>query len=289
MTILAIVLPVFTLVLVGFLYARRHAPDMSAANRVNLDVFVPALIFHVMSGKDFQLLDYLDLALGGLLVLLGSGLVALAAARLLAIEWRTLVPPMMFVNSGNMGLPLALLAFGEPALAAAVVLFLLENILHFTLGLRMLDRRAGLGVLLRMPMILATLAGLAVSLIGIRIPAPLAQAVEMLGQVAIPLMLFALGVRLKDADLSHWRIGLIGALLRPLSGVFTAFLVLPWLHLEAEQGGQLLLFAVLPPAVLNFMLAEKYRQEPALVASIVIWGNLASLIVIPVMLALLRP
>lgn len=288
MTILAIVLPVFTLVLVGFLYARRHAPDMSAANRVNLDVFVPALIFHVMSGKDFQLLDYLDLALGGLLVLLGSGLVALAAARLLAIDWRTLVPPMMFVNSGNMGLPLALLAFGEAALAAAMVLFLLENILHFTLGLRMLDRRAGLGVLLRMPMILATLAGLAVSLLGIRIPAPLAQAVEMLGQVAIPLMLFALGVRLKDADLTHWRIGLIGALLRPLSGVLTALLVLPWLHLEAEQGGQLLLFAVLPPAVLNFMLAEKYRQEPALVASIVIWGNLASLVVIPVMLALLR-
>ena len=289
MAILSIVLPVFALVLVGFLYARRHAPDMRAANRVNLDVFVPALIFHVMSREDFQLFDYMDLALGGLLVVLGSGLVALAAARALRIDWRTLVPPMMFVNSGNMGLPLALLAFGGEALGAAVVLFLLENILHFTLGVRMLDRRAGLAALLRMPMILATLAGLTVSLLAIPVPEPLAQAVEMLGQVAIPLMLFALGVRLKDADLEHWRIGLIGALLRPLSGVLIALLVLPWLDLEGQQGGQLLLFAALPPAVLNFMLAEQYGQEPALVAAIVIWGNLASLIVIPVILAFIGP
>lgn len=288
MTVLSIVLPVFALVLVGFLYARRHAPDMGAANRVNLDVFVPALIFHVMSGEDFRLFDYLDLALGGLLVVLGSGLPALAVARALRIEWRTLVPPMMFVNSGNMGLPLALLAFGKGALAAAVVLFLVENILHFTLGLRMLDRRAGLAALLRMPMILATLAGLAVSLLTIPIPEPLARAVEMLGQVAIPLMLFALGVRLKDADLEHWRIGVIGALLRPLSGVLIVLMLLPWLNLEGIQGEQLILFAALPPAVLNFILAEKYRQEAAVVASIVIWGNLASLIVIPVILAFLR-
>jgi hypothetical protein len=203
----------------------------------------------------------------------------------MGIDWRTLVPPMMFVNSGNMGLPLALLAFGESMLPAAVVLFLLENLLHFTLGVRMLDRRASLLALLRIPMIQATLAGLAVALLGLRVPGPLAVAVEMLGQVAIPLMLFALGVRLKDANLEHWRIGLLGALLRPLSGLAVALAVLPWLGLTEAQAQLLLLFAVLPPAVLNYMIAERYAQEPALVASIVIWGNLASAGVIPVILA----
>lgn len=288
MDILSIVGPVFGVVLVGYLYARRHAPDMGAANRVNLDVFVPALIFHVVSAKDFRLLDFLDLAAGGALVLLGSGLAGWAAARLVRVDWRTLVPPMMFVNSGNMGLPLALLAFGQEGLAAAVVLFLVENILHFTLGVRMLDREAGLLQLLRMPLILATLAGLAVSFLGLGVPAPVALGVEMLSQVSIPLMLFSLGVRLRDADLAHWRIGLLGALLRPASGVAAALLCLPFLHLSGDLPHQLILFAVLPPAVLNFMLAEKYKQEPALVASIVIWGNLVSLGLIPVTLALIR-
>jgi predicted permease len=276
-------------VLVGFLYARRHAPDMGAANRVNLDVFIPALIFHAMSGEEFRLLDYGALALGGTLVVLLSGLIAWAVARAMGIDWRTLVPPMMFVNSGNMGLPLALLAFGESMLPAAVVLFLLENLLHFTLGVRMLDRRASLLALIRIPMIQATLAGLAVALLGLRVPGPLAVAVEMLGQVAIPLMLFALGVRLKDANLEHWRIGLLGALLRPLSGLAVALAVLPWLDLSGAQAQLLLLFAVLPPAVLNYMIAERYAQEPALVASIVIWGNLASAGVIPIILAWIAP
>ena len=74
--------------------------------------------------------------------MLGSGLVAWPLARLLQVETKTFVPPMMFNNSGNMGLPLAVLAFGEAALPAAVVLFLVENLLHFSLGAWMLDHRA---------------------------------------------------------------------------------------------------------------------------------------------------
>jgi len=284
-TVLGIVLPVFGLVLVGYLYARRHRPDMTAASRVNLDVFTPALIFHVLSGRDFHPADYLPLALGGVAVVLGSGVVAWGLSRALRRDFRTLGPPMMFNNSGNMGLPLAVLAFGEVALPAAVVLFMVENLLHFTLGVCILDRRAGLAALLRMPLVLACLLGLAVSLLRIPIPQPVAQGIELLGQVSIPLMLFSLGVRLTEANLDHWGIGLVGALGRPLSGLLVALALLPLLGMEGDLPKQLILFAVLPPAVLNYIVAERYDQEPEVVAAIVIWGNLASLVVIPVALA----
>jgi predicted permease len=287
--ILSIVAPVFGLVLVGWLYARRHGPDMSAANRINLDVFIPALIFDVLSGKDFQIGLYLDLALGALLVVLGSGLVALAVSRVTGTAWRTLVPPSMFNNSGNMGLPLAVLAFGEQALPAAVVVFLVENLMHFTIGVRMLDPGASLARLLRIPMVMACLLGLGFSLLQLHLPRPLAVGVEMLGQVSIPLMLFALGVRLKDADWSHWRVGILGAGLRPAAGLAVALPLLLVLPLEESLARQLVLFAVLPPAVLNYVLAEQYGQEPETVASIVIWGNLASLLTIPLTLAFVLP
>ncbi len=287
--ILSIVAPVFGLVLVGWLYARRHGPDMSAANRINLDVFIPALIFDVLSGKDFQIGLYLDLALGALLVVLGSGLVALAVSRVTGTAWRTLVPPSMFNNSGNMGLPLAVLAFGEQALPAAVVVFLVENLMHFTVGVRMLDPGASLARLLRIPMVMACLLGLGFSLLQLHLPRPLAVGVEMLGQVSIPLMLFALGVRLKDADWSHWRVGILGAGLRPVAGLAVALPLLLVLPLEESLARQLVLFAVLPPAVLNYVLAEQYGQEPETVASIVIWGNLASLLTIPLTLAFVLP
>jgi predicted permease len=138
-----------------------------------------------------------------------------------------------------------------------------------------------------MPLVLACLLGLAVSLLGILIPVPVAQGIELLGQVAIPLMLFSLGVRLTEANLDHWGIGLIGAVARPLAGALVALALLPWLGLEDDQFRQLFLFAVLPPAVLNYIIAERYGQEPEIVAAIVIWGSLASLAVVPLTLAAL--
>ena len=109
----------------------------------------------------------------------------------------------------------------------------------------------------------------------------------MLGQIAIPLMLFALGARLTEADLTHWRAGMIGALLRPITGLVLVLPILWLLPLPGDLAALLILFAVLPPAVLNYMFAERYAQEPEIVAAIVIWGSLASLAVVPLTLAAL--
>ncbi len=282
--IFQIVFPLFAIVLVGYLYARRHPPDMAAANQINLDIFVPALIFHVLSDKSFELQQFGELALIAAIIILGSGLIAWPIARLLGYQTNTLVPPMMFSNSGNMGLPLALFTFGEAALPAAVVLFIIENTLHFSVGVRMMDRTTSLRSLFRIPMVAAAIAGLTVTLLNIEIPTPAATAIEMVAQVSIPLMLFSLGVRLIHINFEDWKIGVVGALLAPLSGLLIYLLITPLFDLPALQMKLALLFAVLPPAVLNFMVAEKYQQEPQRVAAIVLMGNLAALVVIPLTL-----
>ena len=137
--IVAIIFPVFAIIAAGFFYARRKQPDMSFANQLNMDVYVPALVFAALANKSFDLAANWPLAVGALAVVLGSGLLAWPLARLLRTDTRTFLPPMMFNNSGNMGLPLLLLAFGEKALPAAVVLFFVENVLHYSLGTWMLD------------------------------------------------------------------------------------------------------------------------------------------------------
>lgn len=283
--VLGVVFPIFAIVALGFLYGRRRRPDMVAANRLNLEVFTPALILSVLAGKDFQLGEFQALALAGVAVVLGSGLLAWPVARLLGYAPRTFVPPMMFTNSGNMGLPLAYFAFGPEALPAALVLFLVENLLHFTVGNAMLEGRVHPLVLLRMPMLQATVAGLAVSLLGLDLPKPLQEAIDLLGQVSIPLMLFALGVRLVGVDLRDWRIGLVGGLFCPAAGIAVAVLVAPLLGIEGRSFAQLVVFGALPPAVLNYMLAEQFGQEPPKVASIVLVGTLVSVVVIPLTLA----
>lgn len=282
--ILSIILPLFAVVAVGFLYARRHRPDMGAATKLNMDVFVPALVFSALASKDADLGAQGPLALAGLLLVLGSGLLAWPLARAAGVAARTFVPPMMFVNSGNMGIPLLVLAFGERAMAAAVVLFLIENFLHFSLGLRMLDRRAHRPGLLRTPVMLACLAGLIVNVSGLELPPVVAQPVDLLGQVAIPLMLFTLGVRLIAVDLSDWRVGLLGSLARPVVGVALAWIIAASVRLPPDQAQILIVFGALPPAVLNAVFAERYGQEPERVASIVLLGNGLALVTLPAVL-----
>jgi predicted permease len=276
----------FAVVAVGFLYARRHRPDMRAANALNMDVFVPALVFSALASKGADLGAYGLLAVAGVVLVLGSGLIAWPIARRSGIAVRTFVLPMMFVNSGNMGIPLLVLAFGEQAMPAAVVLFLIENVLHFSVGIRMLDRRADILGVLRTPVMLACIAGLAVNLSGVSLPELITRPVDMLGQVSIPLMLFTLGVRLVDVSLADWRVGLLGAFVRPVVGALLAWAIALVLALPPEQSSILIVFAALPPAVLNAIFAERYGQEPERVASIVLLGNAAAMITLPPVLLL---
>jgi len=82
-------------------------------------------------------------------------------------------------------------------------------------------------------------------------------------------------------DLTNWKISLVGSLLCPLSGLAIALPFVYLVPLPEAQIPLLVLFSVLPPAVLNFMVAERYEQEPHRVASIVLMGNLTSVLVIP--------
>ncbi|HSW52260.1 MAG TPA: AEC family transporter [Sulfuricaulis sp.] len=282
--LLGIIFPVFAIVGVGYLYSRWRRPDMTAANQINMTILLPALIFHVLSGKDFQLAEYGWLALGGIAVVLGSGLLALPVAKAARLSYKTFIPPMMFNNSGNIGLPLAVFAFGEAALPAAVVLFLVENGLHFTLGTWLMNHRAPLHKVLLQPIVLATLVGIAFSLFRWDVPTPVRETVNLLGQASIPLLLFALGTRLTRIDFGEWRIGVLGAVLCPLTGVIMVLLVMPFLQLTPLQQSLLLVFGALPPAVLNYLIAEQFQQEPGKVASIVLMGNLAAVIILPVAL-----
>lgn len=287
--ILEILFPIFTIITLAYFYTRHYPTDMRVANRLNIDIFTPALLFSVLADKSFNIIEYQQLALGGAVIILGSGLLAYPVVRWGKLPLKVFLPPMMFTNTGNMGLPLVLFSFGEQALPAAVMLFVVENTLHFSVGIYMIDHRAPLWQVLKLPIIIATILGLLVSSLQIAIPPTLITPIKMLGQMSVPLMLFGLGVRLLDIDFNDWRMGLLGAVVCPVAGVGAYLLIMPWLNLSPIQQGILLVFAVLPPAVLNYMLAEKYHLEPHRVASIVLLGNVLSVISIPCALVFALP
>jgi predicted permease len=284
--ILGIILPVFVVILVGYFYARRFRPDMSQVNHLSMLILGPALIFSALASKEFDLGANVWLIAGSIGVVVGSGLLAWPVSRLMKVDYRTLVPTAMFNNCGNMGLPLAVLAFGQAGFSAMVALFTISNLLQFTVGIRIIDHHAKLWQFLRNPMVWATALGFAV-----RDHAP--------ADARVGLLRHQDGRRRahsRHADLAR-RAPVRGALGRlahrrdrrhplPVTGIAMALILAPVLGLSETQRGLLILFGSLPPAVLNFMVAEQMRQEPAKVASIVLIGNVMSVIFVPVGLAL---
>ncbi|MDK8462590.1 AEC family transporter [Marinobacter sp. SS13-12] len=284
--ILSTMLPVFLIAGCGAVYGRYRTPDIQGLNTLNMELFVPMLVFAVLADQQAPLQEYTSLALAATVVVLGSGIVLYPVARVLNLNLKTFLPPMMFNNSGNMGIPILVLAFGEAALPAAVVLFVVEMLLHFTVGIYMLDPHTSIIRRLRLPVIMASIAGLAVNFGGVPMPQWLLETLNMLGGVCIPLMLFTLGVRMLDVDFGDWKLGILGAIACPASGLILAWPMIAILDLPGLQVAALWVFAAMPSAVLNYMLAEQYQQEPEKVASLVLISNLGSIVVMPIVLGL---
>lgn len=284
--IVSIVFPIFIIVMIGFVLGRKHKPDMQAANTLNITVFLPALFFSALAGKTFNLAENAAIAIGCAAVVLGSGVLTWPVARLLGMNPKTLVPPSMFNNVGNMGLPLLLLAFGEQTLGAGVVLMLVVTVLQFSVGIWLLSGHFHVAMLWREPLLLAAGAGILVSLTGFSVWPPLMVAFKLLGDISIGLMIFALGVRLSTAQLGAWRIGVVGACVTPITGMLVAWAFGEWANLSLREQNILFVFGALPPAVSSFIFAERYAQEPDKVASIVMIGNAFALFFVPLALAI---
>lgn len=281
-----VIIPVFLIVAIGYAYARRKAPDLSTFNQIALDVLAPVLVYSALAARDFRLSDHVPLLIGGTVLILVSGLLAWPLARAFGAQPRTLVPVVMFNNCGNMGLPLALLAFGPAHFGAAVTLFSVSNLFHFSLGARITSASARTRDLLTSPLMIATALGFASALTDLRPPEVVMSGLKLLGDALLPMMLFALGVRLTSLTRAGLGLGLLGALARPLIGLAIG-IPLAWaLGLEGAARGQLLLFAALPPAVMQFMLAERYRQEPDKVAAMIMLGNALAVAFVPLALAI---
>lgn len=284
--ILLIMAPLSAVVLLGFFYARRVKPDLSGANRITVDLCLPALVFASLSTKQFAVGQQAAFLLGATLIVLISGLLAWPVARATRTDPRSFVPTVMFGNVGPVGLPVTVLAFGAEGLAPALLLLVISNVLHFTLGVRIMSGQADLRSLLLNPLLWATLLGIVFSSMRWALPDWLMTAIRMVGDVLIPLMLLSMGARLVHIPWHAWRMGLLGGIAAPGARMIAAGVCIGFLPLEPAQRGALFLFAALPPAVFNYMLADRFKRSPEEVVSMVLIGHVLSLVFLPLGIAL---
>ena len=282
--VFSVVAPLFIIAAVGYFYGSRVRPEMRITNQLVMDVFMPALIFQVMIQDDFYPLQYINLVGAGVMLMLLSGLAAFALSKMVGFSWRAFTPPAMFSNWANLGLPLYVFALGDDALGAGVMLVVAGNLLCFTIGTYIYSGKLSGFEVLRTPIIIAVLLGGVINALDLSLPSTIDLSIEMLGRVAIPLMLFSLGVRLTRVSWNDSTPGLVMAAFCPVVGISLAVVICQIVPMNTLHQSVLILFGALPPAVINFMLAEQYNRDPEAVASMVLIGNIGSVISLPLVL-----
>ena len=286
--VISIVFPVFSIIGLGFFFARFRKISLEPVIEILLYLTIPSLVISSLTKKDLIIGELAIVSLAACGVVLGTGIISFLYLRIInRKELRGFYLPTMFMNSGNMAFPLALLAFGEEGLAIAILYYVAISILVYSLGIYIAKGQGGFSEIFKLPLIYASIVGITLNLTDITLPQPLLSTVEILGDATIPLMLVSLGYRLHSTHITSLGISTSGALIRILGGAFIAYGITVLFNIDGLNQKIIILSSSMPSAVINFIVSYRYKLHSELVASIISISTVLSIITTPIVLAFL--
>ncbi|MBT6137178.1 MAG: AEC family transporter [Rhodospirillaceae bacterium] len=281
----AIIAPVFACAGIGYFWARTDQPfHAETVTSLVTNVATPFMVFDTLVRMDLTLETFGRMGVATMLVLAGFGLLGTAFLLVCRLPLRSFLPAMMFTNSGNIGLPICLFAFGEPGLALAISFFGILVMFQFTVGIAISAGSASPKFLFRSPIVYALAAALIFMGLGLEMPKWMANTVHLIGQFAIPLMLIALGVSLAKLRVTMLTESLAVALARLFIGFGVGAGVAMILDLQPLEAGVLILQSAMPVAVFNYLFALRYNRSPEAVAGAVVLSSLIGFATLPALL-----
>jgi hypothetical protein len=286
LTVLEITAPVFLMALVGYVWVRAGFDySVQFVTRLAMTLAVPCLIFTALMKTEIDPTALSLVTVAAILAYAGVTLMTWIVVAILRLDRPTYLAPLIFGNTGNLGLPLALFAFGQEGLGYAVVIFAVMAVMAFTFGIWLVSGGGSPLRAVREPMVPATLLGALFLWQGWETPVFVTNTLELMGQMAIPLMLLTLGVAV--ARLTPGGIGraIWLSLVKVVICVGCALAAGLWLGLPQVALAVLVLQVATPVAVTSYLLAEKYKADADAVAGLVVISTVLSVMTIPVVLA----
>ena len=284
--LLDVVMPVFLVAAIGYGWARKGKPfDPTFVSLLVTVVGTPCLVVDSLSGAGLQLGALGQIALASALChVLAMGL-GYGVVRAMGQSVPTYLPSLTFSNTGNMGLPLTLFAFGPAGFALSIAYFTIASLANFTLGQAIAAKGISFGELLRMPLIWAIALAITLALTGVEMPSFVARAVHIMGGLTVPLMLLSLGYSLAKLKIQSLGRGVVFSLVRLVGGFCIGWTVATLLGLDGLARGVVVTQSSMPSAVYNYMFAARFGNKAEEVAGMVVLSTLLSLVLLPWFLA----
>jgi len=284
--IIGILAPGFFLALIGLAWHHRGpAFPLPFVTTLVLNLAMPALLFHTLVSATMPPAMLWNMALAALAVHLVFAPVAILALRRAGADWRLGVAHVVG-NTGNLGLPVCLFAFGEQGLAYAISFFAVQCLLLFSIGEAVYAGRLVIRRLARSPILLAIVAAMVWRWADGPQPVFAMQTLQLLGQLVIPIMLITLGVSLASMRTANLGSSLRWAAVRTALAMGVGFSVAALFGLEGAARGVLVIQTVMPVAVFHFLLAQKHGRDSTAVSGLILVTHLGAVVYLPVVLAL---
>ncbi len=283
--LLAIVAPVFLIAGLGFLWGKRGEKfDTEFITRLIGYIGAPCLTFAALAQTTVS-----PAALGqtaGIMVLCVLAFTLVGALILWALKRPQSVhlPTLLNPNTGNMGLPICLYAFGEQGLALGVAVFATMNVVVFTLNVGIASGSASLSALLKQPVIYSALLGTLIIVTDVPTPQWIVNTTELIGGVTIPLMLLSLGISMAQVRIAHLPQSVLMASLRIGLGFTLSWVITGLFALDPLVRSVIILQSSMPSAVFAYLFAQIYDRRPAEVASTILVSTIMSIVTIPLVL-----
>jgi predicted permease len=278
----AIIAPVIICAAIGFVWQRRGGNfDTRMVAGLVTNVGTPCLIVATLGRLHIDFAVFWQIA--GLAVIAMACFFAIGdlVVRTAGLPFPTYGPVLALANTGNLGLPLCLFAFGDVGLALAIGWFTVNSVAQFTLGMFISAGRFSLRQLVRTPVIYAVAIAMVFAATGTPLPKWLLNTVQVLGGFAIPLMLIALGVSLANLKVGHVRRSIAFAALRIAMGFVVGVAIAEIAGLHGPARGVVIIQSSMPAAVFNYLWAQYFRRDPAAVAGIVVASTVIAFVALP--------
>ncbi|MDG2242872.1 MAG: AEC family transporter [Rhodospirillaceae bacterium] len=283
--ILTVIAPVGILTTIGFVWDRKGLPfDTNMVAYLVTNLGAPCLIVSTLLANRPDPDVVFSMGFAALLVVVSVALIAGIGLRLSRQPIKVYLPALTFPNSGNIGIPLCLFAFGDEGLILSVSFFAVMALTQFTLGVSVAAGRLSASAVLANPVLWAALLSIVLLVADAELPRLLSGSIATLAGIVIPLMLMSLGIslsRLKHSALMRSTIYSVLRLVLGLgAGVFAAWL----LDLDGVARAAVIIQTAMPTAVFNYLFAVRYDNQPSEVAGIVVVSTVLSFLTLPLLL-----
>lgn len=284
--IFSVIAPLVVLAGAGWLWAKRGKPyQVDQISLLVTNFGTPCLVIHSLLNAEVDRSMIGTMALATLIAMVAFMAINAVMLRAMSLSVRNYVAGLTFPNAGNAGLSLSLFAYGQPGLALGIIFFAVTSLSNFTIGQSILAGRGNLGAVLRSPMIWAVLIGVAGNLLQLHPPLWIMRSLQVGGGIAIPLMLFTLGVSLATLKVNDLKRGLLLSAMRLVAGIAAGFGLSELLGLDGAARGVFIIQCAMPVAVVNYIFAVRYNRDPQTMASLVVISTLLSFATLPALLA----